>query len=278
MREISAGARRAEFLAANAMTARAVNGYLTVVAPVDGGSEYQLIGLLSAVHTLAASPRWHRGIQVAWGNSPLLSDSLNLAPLDTTTRRILADPLATAFVERAGRSVALVPLLDRDLKYPIGWVAAWGMLAPEGKSLMSVGLLGLVAVAGMLALLLPAVLLPNRTRWVLVFVASAGVMLLAVHENHRVRRLASRREAMVLDRVHQLVERAITMPRIDRKHLGRIEIGPSPQEAGWTRLERILAVMAGGFVLAVCVGAWSQTRGHRIEKAEGAENGTPLRN
>ena len=226
MLEVSSRARRAEFLAANTTTARAVAGYLSVVAPVDrGGSEFQLIAMLSAVHTLAASPRWHRGIQVAWGNSPLLSDSLRLAPLDTTTRRILADPSGTAVVERAGRAVALVPLLDRDLGYPIGWVAAWGMLAPEGSSPASMGLLLLIAVAAAPALVLPAALLSNRTRWWLVIVASTGVTLLAVQENHRVRQLASRREAMVLGRVQQLVERASTMPRIDESRLVRLAPG-----------------------------------------------------
>jgi len=255
MLEMSARARRAEFLTANAMIAKSVAGYLTVVAPVDGGSEYQLVGLLSAVHTLAASARWHRGIQVAWGNSPLLSDSLKVAPLDTTTRRILAGPGGTAFVERNGRSVALVPLLERNLADPIGWVAAWGMLAPEGKSLMRLGLLALIVVAAGPALLLPAALLPRRTRRGLVLVAAAGAILLAVHEDHRAQELAARREAIVQGRVQQLTERALSMPRIDKQQLGRIEIGPKTVEAGWGRLERLLAIGVGGFVLLVCLGA-----------------------
>jgi hypothetical protein len=259
------------------MTARAVAGYLTVVAPVDGGSDYQLIGLLSAVHTLAASPRWHRGIQVAWGNSPLLPDSLNVAPPDTIARRLFSDPGTTAFVERAGRTVALVPLLDKNLAHPIGWVAAWGMLAPDPKNVVRSSLLALLAVSAGPALLLPAALLPRRTRWWLVVVAAGGVVLLAVREDHRVLELAARREAMVVERVRLLGDRAITMPRIDRKQLGRIEAGPNPQRSGWTRLERLLAGAVGAFLLVVCGGTWSQTRGPLLEKAEDAEDGTPQR-
>ncbi|MEP7326207.1 MAG: hypothetical protein ABI836_09690 [Gemmatimonadota bacterium] len=275
MLDLAARARRAEFLAANSQIASAVAGYLTVVAPVDGGSEYQLIGLLSAVHTLAASPRWRRGIQVAWGNSPLLPDSLNLAPLDTTTMRLLAQPSGSAFVERGGLGVGLVPLLDRDLGHSIGWVAAWGTLAFEGRSLTRLGLLALIAVAGLTALGLPAALLPNRTRWWLVVVAGAGAILLAVHEDHRVQQLASRREALVVDRVNLLVERALTMPRIDRKHLGRIEAG-ADQRLTVRTVTRELAAGAGLLVLFVLWGAWSRMERMRLEKTERTENGAPL--
>lgn len=277
MLEIADRARRTELLTANVMIARAVAGYLTVVAPVDGASEYQLVGLLSAAHTLAASARWHRGIQVAWGNSPLLSDSLKVAPLDTATRRILAAPGGTGVVERSGRSVALVPLLDGNLAHSIGWVAAWGMLAPGGKRLVYLGILALIVAAAGPALLLPAALLPQRTRWGLVLIAAAGAILLAVHEDHRVQELAVRREAMVQGRVQQLTERALSMPRIDKQVLGRIEVGPRQLKTGWGRLERLLATGAGGFGLLVCLGAWSQGNGRRNEKAEDAENSTPLR-
>lgn len=257
--EIAARARQAEFFTANAQVGQAVAGYLTVVAPVDGRSEYQLIGLLSAVHTLAASPRWHRGIQVAWGNSTLLPDSLGIAPLDSTTRIQLSDPGGTARVRRAGRSVALVPLLDRNLAQPIGWVAAWSMLASERKSAVRLSLLALIAVAAGPALLLPARLLPRRTRWWLVVMAAGGAILLAIHEDHLVLELRARREAVVVERARLLADRAITMPRIDKTQLRRIEVRSGSTTPGWS-LERKLAVGTGVFLLCLGLGVWSQTR------------------
>lgn len=304
---VSSRTRDQEFPLANAMTARAVAGYLSVVAPVDlAGSEYALVTLLSAVHTLRASPRWHRGLQVAWGNAPLLPDSLGLTPLESATRRALTDSGGPILLRRSGRSVALVSLLDREQRTSIGWVAIWGSLAPERGKTLVVTLIVAMAVSAGLAILLPAPLLPGRTRWGLVLLAGASAVAFAQGERHRADGLAARRDSMVLGRVRHLIERAVTMPRIQEGQLVRIVPGWQTdilEEADsrgtglasfalrsgsvlvirspavvtrWNRLDKMLAAGVGGFVLAVCLGAWGMGRRPAPEKAESTENSTPL--
>jgi multiple sugar transport system permease protein len=215
-------ARRVELRAADAGTATAVAGYLSLVTPAEpSSSDYQLPPLLSAAHTLASTPGWS-GIQVAWRNAPLLPDPIGLTPLAPEVEIFLSEGHASTHVERRIGDVTLVPLLDRDLWKAVGWVGAWGTVRgdPVTSLTLSLALVTVVAIAMAVHLARPGE--SSRRRWTSAGVAVLAMLILSFDLGNQVQGLARQSTDAVLLRARHLAERAATIPRVPEGQLARI--------------------------------------------------------
>jgi hypothetical protein len=100
--------------------------FLAAVTPAPGG-QYDPARLVSGASALAGAWFFPGGIQLVVGRTPLLPDSLGIAPrLDH-----LAASQDTGSVLLAlphGHRAAVVPFINRSDSLPIGWLAVWDTL------------------------------------------------------------------------------------------------------------------------------------------------------
>jgi hypothetical protein len=221
------GSRRDEIFAADAYTAIAVAGYLTIVAPLDSTrSESQLIGLLSTVNTLGRAPGWRRNFQVGlgFGETALLPDSISLVPLGSPARQALLEDHLTRKESTAG-TVAVAPMFDRDFRHSVGWVGAWRMVPDQNATGLLSGILVLLAAAVFAVILIPPGPRWSWPRWIAVIAALGFMSSLAGYQALRTRNLARRGAEVILVRTRQLVERALAMRSVPDTLLYRIAHG-----------------------------------------------------
>jgi multiple sugar transport system permease protein len=212
-----------ERAAADAGSATAVGGYLSLVTPViPGTSDYQLPALLSAANTLAADPEWNNRLQVAWRSAPLLHDSIGLSSLAPATMALLADGYATVQVKRDGIPVTLAPLLDHDRWNSVGWVATWHSLEQESGPSAAWPIALMTTLATLLAAHLARPYQSGRRRWTAASLAVVAMLLLAIQAGQRVSAAARLSTDVVLSRARELAERAATLPRVDEGEIERI--------------------------------------------------------
>lgn len=248
----AARSRRDEIFAADAYTAIAVAGYLSIVAPLDSTrSEAQLIGLLSTVNTLARAPGWRRNFQVGlgFGETALLPDSVGLVPLGDSARRDLFDDHLTRKVTPAG-IVPVAPMFDRNFRHSIGWVAAWRMVPDQNATALLTVVLVLLAAAVVLVILVPPGPRWAWPRWFAVIAAVGFMSTLAGYQALRTRNLARRSSEVILVRTRQLVERALGRRSIPDTLLYRIAHGVPTRilarEAGDSTTRRLPEDSLGG--------------------------------
>lgn len=155
-----------ERFTAETARARAVAGYLSLVVPWDAVG-YQPARLLSTANTVRNSGFWSGGLQVASGETGLLSDSLALSPLPDDVHEALAQ--GAVKLERPGTGpIAVVPLLDPALRDRAGWVATWDALG-AGRWTVPALVLACLTLAGALV-----------ARWLPLATIASGVFLAAV--------------------------------------------------------------------------------------------------
>lgn len=219
--------RRDEIFAADAYTAIAIAGYLSVVAPLDSSrSDAQLISLLSMVNTLARAPGWRRNFQVGLGSgeTTLLPDSIGLVPLGDSARHDLFDNHLTRKSSSAG-TIPVAPMFDRDFRQSVGWVAAWHTVPDQNASVLLKIILALLAAATGAVILIPPGPRWNWPRWVAVLAALGLMAALAGYQGLRTRNLARRGSEVMLVRTRQLVERALNMRSVPDSLLYHIAHG-----------------------------------------------------
>lgn len=126
--------------------------FLSAVTPgVQGRSDprFEPARLVSGAGALANASFFPGGLQVFFARTPLLPDTVGLAPLvgfdvgNLSDWRIMVPP--------SGHHVALVAFSDRGGETPVGWVGAWETLPPLAEPWLAV-LLGMIAFLAALSL------------------------------------------------------------------------------------------------------------------------------
>jgi hypothetical protein len=126
--------------------------FLSAVTPgLQGRSDprFDPARLVSGAGALANASFFPGGLQVFFARTPLLTDTVGLAPVvefdadDLSDWRVVVSP--------SGHHVGLVAFADRARETPVGWVGAWATLPPLAEPWLAV-LLGTIAFLAALSL------------------------------------------------------------------------------------------------------------------------------
>ncbi len=136
----------------NLSVARTAAAFLSAVTPGAGGRydlRFDPARLVSGAGALANASFFPGGLQVFFGRTPLLPDTIGFAPLVVSDAGYSSDWRVA--VPPSGHHVALVAFADRGGETPVGWVGAWETLPPLAEPRQAV-LLGMVAFLAALSL------------------------------------------------------------------------------------------------------------------------------
>ena len=126
--------------------------FLSAVTPGSKGRydpRFDPARLVSGAGALANASFFPGGLQVFFGRTPLLPDTLGLTPLVGFDAGHSSD--WRIVVPSSGHRVGLVAFVDRGGQAPVGWVGAWETLPPLAEPWLAV-LLGMIAFLATLSL------------------------------------------------------------------------------------------------------------------------------